>query len=169
MGHPVQGDGIRRDPAATAGPTKRASVRDAAIRLLAGREHSRFELRRKLLARRHAAADIDRVLDALAADGLQSDDRFAESYVRSCLGRGQGPLKIRASLKQRGIDDDLAAAAVDLDDGDWRALAEAARGKRFGSAPPEDRRQWAKQARFLAGRGFPSDIVGHVLRDAAEF
>lgn len=120
--------------------------------------------------RGHDANVVDRVLADLAEERLQSDARFAQSYARSSVGRGQGPVKIRGSLRRRGIDAECAnralASALDSD-ADWLPLANAARVKRFGEAPPNDRAARARQARFLAGRGFPADVIAQVLGDFA--
>ena len=142
---------------------ERVIVRDAAVRYLARREHSRFELARKLGSRGHPHDLIEEIVGNLAGDGLQSDDRFAQAFVRSALGRGQGPLKIRAGLTERGVDSDLASAHVDLDADVWRERAGCALRKRFGPAPAENRADWAKRARFLTRRGFPSDVAAKVL------
>ena len=142
---------------------RRAAVRDAAVRLLARREHSRLELARKLAGRGHADDLIEEIVGDLARSGLQSDDRFAQAFVRSALGRGQGPVKIRAALTERGVDGDIASAHLHLDSHEWTERAANASSKRFGPAAPENRADWARRARFLAGRGFTSDVVAKVL------
>ena len=141
----------------------RTDVRDAAVRLLARREHSRLELTRKLGNRGHPDTLIEETVNDLARAGLQSDKRFADAFVRSALGRGQGPLKIRAGLAERGVDSDIASAHLDVESHEWCERAAGALGKRFGSVPPQNRADWAKRARFLAGRGFSSDVVAKVL------
>ena len=147
---------------------RRALVRDAAVRLLARREHSRFELARKLGSRGHPDDLIEETVGNLTRAGLQSDDRFAQVFVRSALGRGQGPLKIRAGLAERGIDSGVASAYFDLDADEWSDRAAGALRKRFGSVPVENRADWARRARFLAGRGFPSDVVAKALGSLGE-
>lgn len=142
---------------------RRTAVRDAAVRLLARREHSRLELARKLASRGHADDLIEETVADLARAGLQSDDRFAQAFVRSALERGHGPLKIRAGLTQRGVDGDTASAYFELDADEWSERAATALRKRFGSAPVDDRADWARRARFLAGRGFPSDVAAKIL------
>ncbi len=141
---------------------QQAEAYQAGIRYLARREHSRAELRRKLAGKGFAEPAVDAALGRLADAGLQSDERFAENFVRSALRRGQGAVKIRAALRQRGVDEDIAAALLDLGDAFWWQQAAAAIAKRFGSDAPADRREWAKRARFLAGRGFSADIAGRV-------
>ena len=140
-----------------------AVVRDAAVRLLARREHSRFELARKLGSRGHPDDLIEETIGDLSRAGLQSDERFAQAFVRSALRRGQGPLKIRAGLAERGVDSDIAPDYFELDADEWSERAADALRKRFGPAPVESRADWAKRARFLAGRGFPSDVAAKVL------
>ncbi|MCY4059133.1 MAG: regulatory protein RecX [Gammaproteobacteria bacterium] len=142
---------------------RRTIIRNAAVRLLARREHSRFELARKLSSRGHPDDLIEEIIGSLARAGLQSDERFAEAFVRSALARGQGPLKIRAGLSERGVDSDIASVYFELDTDEWGERAANALRKRFGPAPVENRADWAKRARFLAGRGFPSDVVAKVL------
>ena len=142
---------------------RRGLIRDSAVRLLARREHSRFELARKLSRRGHPHDLIEEIVGSLARAGLQSDERFAQAFVRSALGRGQGPLKIRAGLTERGVDSDIASDYFELDAHEWGERAASALRKRFGSAPVENRADWARRARFLAGRGFPSDVAAKVL------
>ena len=129
------------------------------MRLLARREHSRLELRRKLTGRGHPPSAVEAALAALAEDGLQSDERFAASYVYTALERGHGEHKIRAALRERGIEPSLAGRVLDLDAEAWQQRAQAAVYKRFGDAPPRTPAEWAKRARFLAGRGFGAAVA----------
>lgn len=146
-----------------------STPRDDAIRLLARREYSRAELQVRLAAKGHVDAIIAETLDALAREGLQSDTRFAEIFVRSRIARGQGPIKIRAELGDRGIDRELTRAALDdaqhAGEADWFALACDTLAKRFGD-PGSTPRERARRERFLAGRGFDFDQVRHALSHA---
>ncbi len=134
-----------------------AEVRAAALRLLARREHSRLELARKLRQRGRPEDLIGQVLDALAREGLLSDVRFAEQYVHARAGRGYGPVRIRAELRERGVAETDIEAALAAAEADWRQLAEAVRRKRFGQAVPEDFPTRARQMRFLQNRGFDAE------------
>jgi len=141
----------------------RRTARHAAMDLLARREHSQLELSRKLRSRDYSPEEITEALTGLAADGLQDDGRFIESFVNSRLARGQGPLRIRADLRQRGIaealvESHLAAAAID-----WIAAAREARQRRFGATRPADFQERARQARFLAGRGFSQEQIQRAM------
>ena len=178
-----------------------ATLTERALRLLATREHSRFELRRKLLRRRasdssktnaqtkpnaqaeanaeaptNIEAQVDTVLDDLASRDLLSDVRFAEAFVRRGVDRGHGPIKIRAELRNRGVAEDIIDDTLTFPDDFWLRRARAVQVKRFGGAgdgastsgdsdadTPVNRSDWAKRARFLAARGFASDIIYRTL------
>lgn len=136
---------------------------ERAVRCLAAREHSERELLNKLRTREIDADLARRVLEDLKAQNLQSDERFAESLVRSRINRGQGPIRIRQELGRKGVADELQEEVLTHAGDFWVGVACRARDKRFGSSLPEDRNDWNRQARFLAGRGFPSDIIYRVL------
>ncbi len=106
---------------------------------------------------------IEETLNALAADGLQSDARYAEVLIRSRVNRGQGPLRIRADLRQRGLVGEVFEPLLEDYAEQWPELAQQVVERRFGSDAATDRGEWARRARFLAGRGFPEGLVGRVL------
>lgn len=138
-------------------------AKEQAIRLLARREHSRAELRRKLAARGHAAEAVEAALAELATADLQSDARFVECYVRSAVARGYGEGKVRAGLCARGIDERALASGLDLSEAQWRCRAATAVCKRFGPMPPDSIAEENKRLRFLAGRGFSPTIAKAVV------
>ena len=141
-------------------------LRRRALDLLARREHSVRELRDKLSSKLAGDADaIEAVLEALVAEGLLSDRRFAEDFIRAHRERGQGPLRITAELRQRGVADALVDELLDIGDAAWQAVARGARRKRFGDALPAAFAERARQARFLRGRGFTEEQVRRALGD----
>lgn len=136
-----------------------------AIALLARREHSRAELAAKL--RRHLAegddpASIDRVLDALEANQLLSDERFAGAFTRTRAERF-GDARIRFDLKASGVDPEAAAHAVAALHGTEVERARAVWQRRFGELPSSAAERM-RQARFLQARGFSSETIRKVLR-----
>jgi regulatory protein len=140
-----------------------AGCKRTAVELLARREHSRLELERKLATRGFPEAVIAPALDALEHSGLLVAARFTESFIRSRIAKGQGPVRIRAELAERGVPEEQAADLMRGSDVDWLATARAVRRKRFGAEPPRDFRERAKQARFLQYRGFTADQVRAAL------
>ena len=134
-----------------------------ALGLLARREHAGSELLRKLGQRGYADDVAARVVAGLAERGLLSEQRFAESFVGARARRGQGPLRLRAELAQRGIDDPTIRAALSAPDLDWSALADQVRRKKFGAEAPAVLSERARQTRFLEYRGFTADHIRAAL------
>ena len=141
-----------------------SSIRNKAMDLLARREHSEQELRRKLKAREYYADAIDEVLQALKADRLQSDERFTESYVNHRFNAGVGPLKIRYELRQKGVSDGLADVFLEPLSDQWDELMTRQRIRKFGAPIPDDYADRMKQARFLQNRGFSPESVMRLFR-----
>ena len=140
-------------PAARDGGGADGALRKA-LGLLARREHSRAELAAKLVRAGHGRAEAEGAVEDLAGQGLVSDARFAEAFIRARIERGGGPLRIRRDLEARGVEGPVVEGLLDPDDEAWEARARAVREKRFGAAPPGDGGEAARQARFLQGRGF---------------
>jgi regulatory protein len=137
----------------------------AAVTLLSRRDFSRAELRARLLraagAGAGADAEVDRVLETVQAQGLLSEDRFVQEFIRTREARF-GPVRLRHELLRRGVAEERIEAALKLHRRDEYAAAHALWLKRFKSAPP-DAREWARQARFLGARGFSHDVIRKVL------
>ncbi len=133
--------------------------------LLSRREHAAAELRRKLIEKGFDELFVDEALAGLAADGLLSDARYAESYVRSRMNRGFGPVRIREELRQRGVANELIGDCLAFQDQRWIETARSARQKRFGSELPSEMKARAKQLKFLQYRGFTSDQIKHIFKD----
>lgn len=144
-------------------------VAASALRLLAGREHSRRELERKLSARFGDARTVAAVLEDLERQRLLSDERFAESYVLQRIRKGYGPLRIRAELAERGIGAELASQWLDDDLCDWPGVLETTAVRRFGDGPVDDMPALAKRGRFLEQRGFPLGLVRRYLERMRRF
>jgi regulatory protein len=132
------------------------TLRERALNLLARREHSRVDLARKLGP--HGEADeIAALLDKLEQENLLSDERYAEALANTRTGR-HGSLRLKADLRDKGVPDAVIADVTrearlaDLD------AARAVWAKKFGT-PPRDASERAKQMRFLAGRGFPLEVI----------
>ncbi len=127
--------------------------------LLARREHSLVELRRKLSRRFPDNHLIETELDKLAAENLQSDARYAESFVRQRATRGHGPRRLRQEMRDRGLADGEIETALGAVDIDWQGLAAEVYHRKFGAAPPADLKEKARRLRFMQYRGFDGDAI----------
>ena len=170
------------------------SLKARALQWLAQREHSRTELRRKLLRAARQRAQRAAALAEAGAPGDAGESPVGEdppepvdpapeiealldwltahrylSDVRFVESR----VHARASrYGQRRIAQELAQHGASLDADTARQLAasefDRARSvwrRKFGGAPAADAAGRAKQMRFLAGRGFAPDVIRRVVRD----
>lgn len=150
-----------------------ARLRQRALALLAQREHSPLELRRKLLqaarrpaARGEAAAEppdpqaLDALIAWLEAHDLLSPGRFVAGRVLAREGR-RGSRAIAAELGRHGLslapDEARRLADADLE-------AACALLQRRHPGPPQDARERARRHRFLLARGFPPEAIREALR-----
>ena len=137
----------------------------SAIGYLARREHSRLELINKLRNKPFSEdVNLHSLCDTLEASNYLSDKRFAEMFVRSRVSRGQGEMKIRYELRQRGVKECLIDAGLQEEGADWLLLAREQREKCFGREIPKEFKERARQSRFLVGRGFSGDIISRVFQ-----
>jgi regulatory protein len=140
-------------------------IEAAAIRLLTVREHSRQELHMKLRKRQYESELIEQVLDDLQASSLQSDARFTESFIGSRVRKGQGPLRIRSELRDRGVDECLVDEYLEAYSDQWQVILQDIHDAKYGSLKPDSSKEMARRARFLESRGFPGELIRGLLLD----
>ena len=143
---------------------KPKSIRNTAMNLLARREHSANELLQKLKQRDFEQNEILRAIEELQADNLQSDARFAESFINQRVNAGYGPIRIRHELRQKGVAEELVDAILEHFDGKWQELMLQQKIRKFGAEIPDEYAQKMKQARFLQNRGFSPESVMRLFR-----
>jgi len=134
-------------------------ARRKAMDFLARRDYGRTELVKKLAGKGFDRGIAEQAIAKLTQEGLQSDERFADSFVQSRINQGKGPVRIRLDLGHRGIGDAAIERALETCGTDWYQLAREVRFKKFGRGNPADFRQKAKQMRFLQYRGFEPDHI----------
>ena len=135
--------------------------------MLARREHSKHELQQKLVAKGFALKPVILILQTLEQEGLLSDVRFAEMYVRTRASHGFGPVRIQAELNEYGVAEEIIRAAVFAEGYDWSMLAKKVRSKKFGEKIPRDLSAIMQQKRFLHYKGFDFDIIKEIIKKEA--
>lgn len=140
-------------------------ARKKAMDYLARREYGHQELVRKLCAAGFDEGIASGAADRLRSEGLQDDGRFAESFARSRINQGKGPVRVRQDLRQRGIDPQLIDAILQGFDDDWARLANEVRRKKFGEKVPGNFSEKARQMRFLQYRGFSQSQIEFAVGD----
>ena len=138
-------------------------MRAFAYRLLGRREYSVFELGRRMRQKWPDANGIDELTEALVGEDLVSDERYTEAFVRFRVQRHQGPLKIKAALRTKGVSDALISRELDARSAQWHELA--LRWLQRQNPGELDFEQKKKYYRRLMSRGFTHsqamDAVNH--------
>ncbi len=130
-------------------PLDSRAARAAALDALSRRDHSSEELRGKLLGKGYDAGVVAELVDRLRTEKLLDDGRYLENFVAYHAGRGQGPNRVRANLRQLG----LAGAEIDAALAgypDWLTQLKRAREKEV----------WSFAAGQLRRPAAPSSIPG---------
>lgn len=138
------------------------SLKGRALRLLGGREHSRFELERKLARHEQEPGELARTLDDLQAKGFISERRVIESVLYRHAAK-LGTARITQELQDKGLAGAaITAALTDLQQTEHeRALT--LWQQKFGT-PPADVQAAARQMRFLSARGFGADAIRRIIK-----
>jgi regulatory protein len=143
-----------------------APLRARALRMLARREYSRFELERRLAPFTEDPAEISELLDDFERRGWLSESRVIEQVLAS-RRRRFGAQRIAHELREKGLSDAaIAGAQMQLKEGELET-ARAVWMKKFGVVPVNARDK-ARQMRFLQGRGFGLEVIRRLLRDIEE-
>lgn len=137
-------------------------VRAVCLRYLARREYSRAELLQKLSAKGHDDTVVGEVLRELAEQGLQSDRRFLEAFVRGQVVKGRGANRIRREPRLQGTSRDCVETV--LGEYDWDDLLAKAYAKKYRGGVPGSPREYAARAGFLSRRGFDPERIQALFR-----
>lgn len=140
------------------------SLRQRALEYLGKREYSCKELGQKLKPYLDEDGDLDSItaiLDDFKTRGWLSDARFTEQMLHARRAKF-GCSKIIHELREKGIDSDLIAGAVEQLKETELDSAKEIWQKKYKNVPA-NRDEWAKQARFLQSRGFGFDVIKKVL------
>jgi len=145
-------------------------AREAALRLIERMRRTRSDLERRLRDKGFEAADIEHVLERLAAVGLVDDAEYARAFLAGRWGRrAAGWRRLEQDLRQRGVAaDDIAAgrARLEAQQGPTDEIAMARRvveqaARRYAGLEPYERKRklWA----LLARRGFATDVIAQAV------
>ena len=130
-------------------------MRAFAYRLLGRREYSEFELGQRIRQKWADAEGIQELVAALVEENMVSDERFTESLIHIRLQRFQGPLKIKAALRSKGISDSIISSRLYAGTIDWTELA-----KQWLERQHPDRISFEEKKKYyrrLINRGFAHD------------
>lgn len=155
-----------------------ARLLDRAIRILAMRDHSEQELRRKLAApvmskNGPEALDVtpeelEQVVAWCIENRYLDDNRFVGQFIASRSRKGYGPARIRQELSQKGIARQAMEQAMRECDIDWVSLARAQAQRKYGEPLPSAFAEKVKIQRFLLYRGYLMEDIQEIWRNFAD-
>lgn len=170
---PRTSSGSAYDPAAQprrvapgSGDVVASAAYEAAVRYLAPRPRAVVEVRRHLLKKRYAAAEVDAAIRRTRDEGYLDDAAFARYWLEQrARFRPKGPLALRAELRAKGLEAAVIDAALSEADGtDEIQAARAALAPRLARWRDLDRAERkAKAQALLRQRGFSFDAIEEVL------
>ncbi|WP_279084502.1 regulatory protein RecX [Gilliamella apis] len=141
-----------------------------AVQLLAQRDHSSYELTRKLTLffskkikcieddypeeLSQLKIQIEHVIKHCTHQHWMDDEQYIEKYIFMRANKGYGKYKISLELKQRGLSSDLNKKLLNLADINWSEIAYQQLLKKFKLIDPKNNQQKQKVAQYLTSRGF---------------
>jgi regulatory protein len=141
-----------------------SSAKQVAVKLLARREHSATEIRHKLQQRDFSPDEIAEALVDLQQGDWQSDERFAEAYIRARRLKGFGPVRIAMELNERGVDESIVSRCLHRDDDIWVETMREQYQRKYKGTEPDDYHEKTKRMRFLQYRGFPPEKIRGLIK-----
>lgn len=163
-----------------------AKIKHSALNLLSRREYGSAELAQKLNQKFRGAEVVfikdpftdgpdetgqlelvdmvDQIVFELVEDNMVSDQRFADSLVRSRWNRGYGPYYVRQELRQKGVGTELVEECMENFDENWTEVAQRKAQVRFAGLE-DSRTLWTKAANYLQRKGFDRELINQALGD----
>jgi regulatory protein len=141
-------------------------LRSYAFALLTRRDYSQAELSAKLNQYAIDADEVAKLVEELAQQNYQSDQRVAELTLASQIRKGKGLQRIKQTLKAKHLDAELISH--ELQEVDWLEQAYQLKIKKFGTSVEKDQKLKAKQVRFLQYRGFDMDVILKAIARTSE-
>ncbi|CAM4249415.1 hypothetical protein F901_02488 [Acinetobacter dispersus] len=141
-------------------------LRSYAFALLTRRDYSKAELITKLNLYAINPDEVANLVEELAQQNYQSDQRVAELTLASQIRKGKGLQRIKQALKAKQLDAELITE--ELQEVDWLDQAYQLKVKKFGEEVATDPKIKAKQVRFLQYRGFDMGVIMKAIARTSE-
>ncbi len=152
----------------------KAEQRDAymaAVRVLGVREHNEHELREKLENKNFDAIIIDNVIEQLKHYDYLSEARYAESFLRARLKKGETPWLAAQKARAKGAEPSALRAALAEAENSfdaWQACKDVLGKRDPACLRKNDKRVWQRQLRYLQNKGFDMNTILQVMNDEEE-
>ena len=143
-------------------PLTGTRLRSYAFAVLTRREYSKADLIEKLALYAPDYDEVVTLVEELARENYQSDQRVAEMMLASQKRKGKGPNRIKMALKSKKLDS--ALVQDELKETNWLEQAYQLKVRKYGVDVAQDVKLKAKQIRFLQYRGFEMDVIMKAIK-----
>lgn len=140
---------------------------NSALRILTGRDHSKYELTQKLKQRGFTPADIEKAVSECERFDYINDVRTSRVYIRQLTRKGYGRKRIRNEMNKKGLSSEriqniLSETVSDADEREGATRILNKNIKRFERESDLKKRR-DKIYRFLYARGFSQDTIRKLI------
>lgn len=145
------------------------SSKDYAIKLLGFCDRSEKEIREKILKKGYSETECEEAIAFCREYGYIDDGRFAEHFVHDATAlKKYGKTRIRAQLRQKGVDEAVIEEALANVDGEREMLKEELQ-RRFGGLDLTDKKVKNKVFGYFARRGFSTRDILYAMNAEDEY
>lgn len=138
-------------------------LKQAALNYLSRREHSRAQLRQKLLQKTAEVAEVETVLLWCEQQGYLDEQRFLAMLVRQRCNQGYGYQAILAECRQQQLNSAQLTNVIAELEIDWWQVAKHCYQKKYGDTQVADFREKMKRMAYLQRRGFNQEQIRAVF------
>ncbi len=142
--------------------------RDKALRLLAIRSRTRFEIKSALDGLNILRTIRDGILDEFGEIGLINDRRFAREYIRSSVA-SKGPHRLKFELEKRGVHPAVVGEMLqsEISDDEQEKAARSMVDKKLAGRKPDEKDVRRINA-LLKRRGIDYEIINRLTMELLE-
>ncbi len=140
----------------------------SAVRVLGIREHNEAELRTKLSNKNYDDIIIDDVIEMLKHYDYLSESRYAETFLRSRLKKGETPWFAAQKARQKGAEP--VALKLALEEAEqhfdvWAGCKEVLDKRDPLGRYKQDKKLWQRQMRYLQNKGYDLNTILQVMNN----
>jgi len=140
----------------------------SAVRFLGIREHNEHELREKLSLKNYDDIIVDGVIELLKQYDYLNESRYAESFLRSRLKKGETPWFAAQKARQKGAEPQALKLAVEEAEQGfdvWSACQGVLNKRDPSGLRKQDKRIWQRQIRYLQHKGYDINTILQVMNE----
>lgn len=145
---------------------------NTALRILTGRDHSKYELAQKLKQRGFAPEDIEKAISECERLDYINDERTSRVYIRQLILKGYGLNRIRHAMNKKELRGECIQNILSetVSDADERIGAERILKKNIKRFERENdlKKRRNKIYRFLYARGFSQETISKLMKKYQE-